>query len=110
MLKTISAALLAASVLAVPALAASSGKTDTTRATKTMTDKAAAAKTTVTAPRTIKPTSLSADANMHKNHVRHARHHRHYDKMAYRHHKKVAVSKVKSKVSYKHAGSTTKRG
>jgi hypothetical protein len=110
MLKTISAALLAASVLAGPALAASSGKIDTTRATKTMTDKAAAARTTVTAPKTIKPMVLSADAKMHTNHVQHARHHRHHNKMADRHHKKVAVGKVKSKVSYKPAVSTTKRG
>ena len=101
MLKTISAALLAVSVLAAPALAASSGKTDTAPATKTMTDKAAAAKT----PAAIK----NANAGMHKHHVQHAQHHRHH-KMVDRYHKKVAVGKVKSKVSYKPAVSTTKRG
>lgn len=105
MLKTISAALLAVSVLAAPALAASSGKTDTAPATKTMTDKAAAAKT----PAAIKPNVLNANAGMHKHHVQHAQHHRHH-KMVDRYHKKVAVGKVKSKVSYKPAVSTTKRG
>jgi hypothetical protein len=102
MLKTISAALLAVSVLAAPALAASSGKTDAAPATKTMTGRATVAKTTATTPAAIKPSVRNANSKMHKHHVQHASHHRH--------HKKVAVGKVKSKVSYKPALSTTRRG
>jgi len=100
MLKTISAALLAASVLAAPALAAANVKADIAPVTRT--DKAA-----------VKPSVLNANAKMnktHKHHAEYARHHRHPKKMAYRHHKRVASIKAKSKVRYKPALSTTKRG
>jgi hypothetical protein len=85
MLKKISAALLAVSVLAAPALAAT-GKTNEAPATKSTTIK----------------TGTNADARMGKHHYRHYSHHRH--------HKSVAAIKAKSKVSYKHATPATKRG
>src|SRR6202158_2751420 len=64
MLKTISAALLAVSVLAAPALAASSGKT-----TQAPVIKAEQVKQ-------VKPSALNANAKMGRHHVKHARHHR----------------------------------
>ena len=85
MLKTISAALLAVSVLAAPALAAS-GKTTEAPATKSTTIK----------------TGSNANAVTGKHHYRHYSHRRH--------HKSVAAIKAKSKVSYKHATPMTKRG
>jgi hypothetical protein len=85
MLKKISAALLAVSVLAAPALAAT-GKTTEAPATKATT---------------IKP-GMNANAGTGKHHNRHYSHHRH--------HKSVAAIKAKSKVSYKHATPMTKRG
>lgn len=93
MLKTISAALLAASVLAAPAFAASSGKTDAAPMNKTAT---------------VKPGVLSANAKIHKDHVKHARHETHHKKMAYRHHKKMASTKATSKAGNRL--STTGRG
>jgi hypothetical protein len=84
MLKKISAALLAVSVLAAPALAAT-GKTTEAPATKSMTVK----------------TGVNANAGKH--------HYRHYSHR--RHHKSVAAINAKSKVGYKHAApTTTKRG
>ena len=85
MLKKISAALLAVSVLAAPALAAT-GKTTQVPATKSTTIK----------------TGTNADAKTGKHHARHYSHHRH--------HKPVAAIKAKSKVSYKHPMPTPKRG
>jgi len=73
MLKTISAALLAASVIVAPALAATPAKT---------TD----AKTT-TAPAPVikvdaaKSKGLNANARMGRHHQKHVRHHRHHSKM-----------------------------
>lgn len=93
MLKTISAALLAASVLAAPALAASNGKTDAAPVNKTAT---------------VKPGVLNANAKMHTHHVKHARHHTHHKKMAYRHHKKMASTKATPKAFDR--PSTTGRG
>ena len=81
MLKTISAALLAVSMLAAPAMAAGSGKTT----------QAPAAKATQ-----VKPSVLNANAKMGRHHVKHARHHRA--------HKKVSAVKT-----IKHAPAT-KRG
>ena len=79
MLKTISAALLAVSVLAAPAFAATSGQT-------APVVKAAAAKTR----------TLNAHARMDRHHVSHHRHHRH-------HHKTAALGKHHiSKVAVKH--------
>jgi hypothetical protein len=84
MLKKISAALLAVSVLAAPALAAT-GKTTEVPATKATT---------------IKP-GMNANAGTGKHHNRHYSHHRHHT---------VAAIKAKSKVSYKHATPMPKRG
>jgi len=93
MLKTIFAALLAASVLAAPAFAASNGKTDAATVNRTAT---------------VKPGALNAHAKMHKDHVKHARHHTHHKKMVYRHHKTMASIKATSKAGNR--PSTTGRG
>jgi hypothetical protein len=89
MLKTISAALLAVSVLAAPALAAG-------------TDKTAQAPVTKSAP--VKASVLSANAKMGRHHVRHASHHRF--------HKKMAAHKTHrhAKIAVKHVTHTAKRG
>jgi hypothetical protein len=64
MLKTISAALLAASVLVVaPAMAAGHGRTAHAPAVKTMQ---------------VKPSVLNANARMGRHHVRHVHHRHHY--------------------------------
>jgi hypothetical protein len=89
MLKTISAALLAVSVLAAPALAANSGKT---------------AHAPVIKAEQVKPSLLNANAKMGRHHVRHVRHHR-----AHKHMGALRTHKL-SKVTFKHAGSATKRG
>jgi hypothetical protein len=85
MLKTISAALLAVSVIAAPALAASS-----TKATQ-----APAVKTTQ-----AKPSVLNAKAKLHHRHVRHPSH------------KKVSAAKThqSSKVAIKPVAPAAKRG
>src|SRR5260370_4279189 len=77
MLKTISAALLAVSMLAAPAMAAGSGKTT----------QAPAAKATQ-----VKPSVLNANAKMGRHHVKHVRHHRAPKKMSA--HKAHQVSKA----------------
>ena len=91
MLKTISAALLAVSVLAAPAMAAGQGKT-----TQAPAIKAEQAKQ-------VKPNALNANARMghHHEHFRHHRFHRHMGAL-----KPHQVSKV----AIKHAGHATKRG
>ena len=63
MLKTISAALLAVSVLAAPAFAADAGKTSSAPAVKTAQ---------------VKPSVLNANAKMGRHHHRHGYHHRHH--------------------------------
>src|SRR6266478_1233991 len=99
MLKTICAALLAASVIAAPALAAETGKTAQAPATKTTpapaakTTQAPAAKTTpapVAKATQTKPSAINANAQMGRHHVKH---HRHY--------KKMSVIKSHSKVGFK---------
>ena len=91
MFKTFSAALLAVSVLAAPAFAASA-KTEQTPVTKSAqvkespVIKAAPAKTSV----------LNANAKMSKHHTSHVRHH--------------SQTKTHAKVSFKHASTTAKRG
>jgi hypothetical protein len=98
MLKTISAALLAASVLAAPALAA--GSTDSAPAGTTT--QAPAAKT---AP--MKSSALKASTKTtrhHRKHISHLRTHKHV--AAVKTHK---LSKV-SKATTKHVAPTTKRG
>ena len=97
MLKTISAALLAVSVIAAPAMAASSDKT--TQAPVAKTAQAPAAKT-----EQVKPSALNANAKMGHHHVKHARHHR-----AHKHMGALKTHKT-SKVTIKHAAPATKRG
>ena len=89
MLKTISAALLAVSVLAAPALAAGTDKTAQAPVTKSVQTKASA---------------LNANARMGRHHVRHAGHHRF--------HKKMATHKAHhfSKLAAKHVTHPAKRG
>jgi hypothetical protein len=92
MLKTISAALLAVSVLAAPAMAASSGKTAHAPVIKAEQVKQ------------VKPSVLDANARMGRHHQRHFRHHRF--------HKRMGALKTHqfSKVTIKHVAPATKRG
>ena len=77
MMKTVSAALLAVSVLAAPALAASTAKTMTAPVTKSAQ---------------VKKDPLNANAKMGHHHVRHHRHHHFHKKMAAKVHKSLKVS------------------
>jgi hypothetical protein len=83
MLKTISAAMLAVSVLAAPVFAAG-------------TDKTAQAPVTKSAPVTpsaqVKKNPLNANARMGRHHVSHHRHHHFHKKMAAKVHKSLKVS------------------
>jgi hypothetical protein len=92
MFKTISAALLAVSVLAAPALAATSGNT------KTSVVKAPVIKT-----ERMKPSVLNAKAEMGGHHVTH-RHHRHHT-----FHKRMGALKTHQKFAIKHV-THAKRG
>jgi hypothetical protein len=92
MLKTISAALLAVSVLAAPTLAATSGKTAQAPVIK------------AGQVEQVKPGALNANAKMGRHHVKHARHHR-----AHKHMGGLKTHKV-SKVTIKHAAPAIKRG
>jgi hypothetical protein len=98
MLKTISAALLAVSVLAAPAMAASSDKTAQAPATKSVQ-----VKPSVLNAKQVKPNALNANAKM----SRHHRHHSHH-----RSHKKMTALKTHqvSKATIKHVTPATKRG
>jgi hypothetical protein len=99
MFKRISAALLAVSVLAAPAFAATTGKTNQAPVTKQAPVKA-------NANTGLKTSALNANAKMGRHHGKqhYAEHHRHH-----RHHKVVAL-KTHTKVSYKQAKPATKRG
>jgi hypothetical protein len=90
MLKTISAALLAVSMLAVPAMAAGAAKTQATPAIKSVQ---------------VKPSVLNANAKMGRHHNKHFRHHQ-------RSHKRVGAANAHqfSKVTIKHAAPAAKRG
>ncbi len=88
MIKTVSAALLAVSMLAAPALAAA-GKNDEVRTTKA-------------AP--VKAGVLNANAKMGRHHGKHYRH------TSHRHHNKMAAPKVAPKVGFKAPAHATKRG
>jgi hypothetical protein len=93
MLKTISAALVAVSVLAAPAIAASTTKITQAPATKSAT------------VNPVKKNPLNANAKMGRGH-HHARHHRHHG-----FHKKMAVKIHKShNLSAKHVSHSAKRG
>ena len=97
MLKTISAALLAVSVLAAPALAANTGKTVQAPVTKSVT---------ATKSAQVKKDPLNANAKMGRHHKRHHWHHKHH-----RLHKKMAAKVHKSlKVSAKPVTHPAKRG
>jgi hypothetical protein len=92
MFKTISAALLAVSVLAAPAFAATAK--DAQKTTQAPVIKAAPTKAGV----------LNANAKMGKHHKKYARHHLHNKKLAAKH-------THHAKVSFKHAApATAKRG
>ena len=94
MLKTISAALLAASVVAAPVMAAGSSKTT----------QAPAAKAAQVKPNAqIKPNAVNANAKMGRHHVKHARHHRTRKKMS------AVKTHQSSKATIKQAPAT-KRG
>jgi hypothetical protein len=109
MFKTISAALLAVSVLAAPALAATSGKTDGAPLTKQAPVKTTAKTTATTTAKTgIKSNVLNANAKMGGHHLSHRRHYQHHS--ARSHHKTVAAHKTHTKVSLKQAKASTKRG
>jgi hypothetical protein len=97
MLKTISAALLAVSVLAAPVLAANTGKTVQAPVTKSVT---------ATKSEQVKKDPLNANAKMARHHKRHHWHHKHH-----RVHKKMAAKVHKSlKVSAKPVTHPAKRG
>jgi hypothetical protein len=103
MLKTISAALLAASVIAAPALAAGSGKsTEAPKSTQAPApaDKAAQVKPTAQ----VKPNALNANAKMGRHHVKQIRHHRGHKKMS-----AIKTHRV-SKATIKRVAPATKRG
>ena len=95
MLKTISAALLAVSVLAAPALAAGTGKTTQAPATKSAQVNKA--------PQANK-SALNANAKMGRHHAKHVRHHRSHKKMS------ALKSHQVSKATIKHVTPATKRG
>jgi len=117
MLKTISAALLAVSVLAAPVMAASPDKTAQAPATKSAQVKPNALNAKQAKPNTLnaqvkpgvlnakqaKPNALNANAKM-------GRHHRHYSH--HRSHKKMTALKTHqvSKATIKHVTPATKRG
>jgi hypothetical protein len=95
MLKTISAALLAVSVIAAPAMAASFDKTAQAPAAKT--GQAPKAKQ-------LKPNALNANAKMGDHHRHFHHHHR-----SHRHMSALKTHKI-SKVTIKHPGPAIKRG
>jgi len=94
MLKKISAALIAVSMLAAPAMAASTAKTETAPIAKPVAPAAKAQ---------VKPGALNANAEMGRHHHRHVRHHRSHKMSANK------INKV-SKVTIKHGAPATKRG
>ncbi|NEV01269.1 hypothetical protein FNJ47_37105 [Bradyrhizobium sp. UFLA 03-164] len=108
MLKSISAALLAMSVIAAPALAAETSKT-ATPAPATTTAPATTAPATKAAP-VIKSEQLpskvrNANAKMHHEHYRHHRHHKHMGMLKVKspkHATKHASKHVSAKIATKH--------
>jgi hypothetical protein len=89
MLKKISAALVAVSMLAVPAMAAGSSKTTQAPAAKAAQ---------------VKPGVLNANAKMGRHKVKHVRHHRAHKKMS------AVKTHQASKATIKHVAPATKRG
>ena len=92
MLKTISAALVAVSVLAAPAIAASTTKITQAPATKSAT------------VNPVKKNPLNANAKMDRHHHRHVRHQVSHRKMSSHGHKAV------SKATIRHASPAITRG
>jgi hypothetical protein len=97
MLKKISAALLAVSFLAAPALAAGPGKATQAPAAK-------AAQVKPKADGQVKPNALNANAKMGRHHVKHVRHHRLHKKMG------AIKTHQSSKATIKPAAVTSRRG
>ena len=97
MLKTISAALLAVSVLAAPALAASPGKPAQAPVSKTT-------QAPVIKAETVKSKVLNANASMGRHHHKHYRHHRHHKHMG------VLKTHATPKLAIKHVTTAPKRG
>lgn len=97
MLKTISAALLALSVIAAPALAAETGRTAT--------------HAPVIKSERLPSKVLNANAKMGRHHHKHYRHHRHHKHMGLLKVKspKHAFTHVRGKVAFKHVA-PAKRG
>lgn len=94
MLKTISAALLAVSVIAAPALAQTSGKTTQAPVNKT-------AQAPVIKADQAKSKLMNANANMSHKHYRHHRHHEHMGTLK---------THAAPKIARHHATSAAKRG
>jgi hypothetical protein len=110
MFKTISAALLAISVVAAPAMAAGLVK-DTVKTTPAPVAKTAQAPV-INAVK-VKPSVLNANAKMDRHHHRFHRDHRFHKHMSYRHmsHKHFANKPHPfSKVTVKHVKTAIKRG
>lgn len=117
MLKTISAALLAVSVIAAPAFAAGQNKAAQAPVSKTV--QAPLAQTAnpnakVDTKSSARSGVLNANAKMGRHHHKHYRHHRHHKKMgALKAHTKMSfkpVTKSHSKVSFKHTAPIARRG
>jgi hypothetical protein len=101
MFKTISAALLAVSVLAAPALASTMGKTNEVPPTKSASVKAHTKENArFGAKSAIKPSVLNANARMDSHHHFHHRHYRHH----------IGAIKTQTKVSFKHVKPATRHG
>jgi hypothetical protein len=115
MLKTISAALLAISVIAAPAMAASTTKDAAKDTAKTapITKTTAAKSTPAPAIKSVKakPSVMNANARMGRHHHRFHRYHRHH-RFHHRFHRHMGAIKAHqfSKVSVKHANPALKRG
>jgi len=104
MLKTISAALLAISVLAAPAMAATAAKTAPAPITKT-------AQAPVIKSVKAKPSVLNANARMGRHHHGFHRYHRHHHFHRHFHrHMGATTGHQFSKVSVKHVTPALKRG
>jgi hypothetical protein len=121
MLKTISATLLAASLIAAPAFAAGSKSTATSpvQTTQSKADATTGAKSDLkTGAATTKSKALNANAKIgkhHRKHISHLRHHKQHEVAALKtrtHAKIQAKAPVKSsaKVGFKQAQPSTKRG
>ena len=105
MFKTISAALVAVSVLAAPALAAAPGKTTAIKAPVTKTVQASVIKQApVIKADTAKSKFLNANARMGRHHHKHFRHHRHHKHMG------LLKTHATQKLAVKHVTPAPKRG